>query len=126
VTIQSSVETGLVAEIDADLVRRALDNLLDNALRHTPRGSNVALLAVADGQWLELSVIDAGKGFPENFLPHAFERFRRADRARTRAEGGSGLGLAIVQAIAVAHGGTAAAGNLPQGGAWVSLRVPLM
>ena len=64
---------------------------------------------------------DAGPGFPPDFLPHAFERFRRVDTAR--AEGGSGLGLAIVDAIAQAHGGRAAARNAPEGGAdvWIEL-----
>ena len=70
---------------------------------------------------IELHVSDAGPGFPPDFLPHAFERFRRADAAR--AEGGAGLGLAIVDAIAQAHGGHAQARNDPQGGAdvWIEL-----
>jgi heavy metal sensor kinase len=126
VAVETAVEPGLRAELDADLARRALDNLLDNALRHAPRGSTVTLRAVADGSWLELSVSDEGTGFPEAFLPHAFERFRRADLARSRVNGGTGLGLAIVQAIAVAHGGAADAQNLAEAGACVTLRVPRM
>jgi signal transduction histidine kinase len=66
-------------------------------------------------------VSDSGPGFPPDFLPHAFERFRRVDTAR--AEGGTGLGLAIVDAIAQAHSGRAAARNAPEGGAdvWIEL-----
>jgi signal transduction histidine kinase len=69
-----------------------------------------------------LEVSDEGGGFPSSFLPHAFERFARADEARSR--GATGLGLAIVDAVARAHGGTANAGNRDEGGAVVSLLLP--
>jgi hypothetical protein len=69
-------------------------------------------------------VSDAGPGFPAEFLPHAFERFRRADPARTRKHGGAGLGLAIVAAIARGHRGRAEAANRPDGGAEVLLLLP--
>ena len=69
-----------------------------------------------------LRVSDEGPGFPDDFLPHAFDRFSRADVAR--AGGGAGLGLAIVDAIARAHGGTATAKNSAGGGASVTLSVP--
>ncbi len=77
-----------------------------------------------DGPDLAIEVRDAGPGFPADFLPHAFERFRRPDTGRSRDSGGAGLGLAIVAAIAAAHGGTAAARNRPGGGAVVSLWLP--
>jgi signal transduction histidine kinase len=78
-----------------------------------------------DRDQVVIEVVDDGPGFPTEFLPHAFERFRRADGARTReGEGGTGLGLAIVQAIALAHGGTVAAANQPDGGAVLTLRLP--
>jgi signal transduction histidine kinase len=73
---------------------------------------------------LVIEVSDSGPGFPAEFLPHAFERFRRPDQGRARSAGGAGLGLAIVQAIAVAHGGTAVAANRPEGGATVRLELP--
>jgi hypothetical protein len=110
------------AWLDADLVRRALDNLLDNAVRYSPPGSVVTVSARAtDTRGLEIQVEDAGPGFSDAFLPHAFERFRRADDARTRDDGGAGLGLSIVLAIAQAHGGTATASNRNGGGAVVTL-----
>ena len=65
-----------------------------------------------------------GPGFPADFLPHAFERFRRPDSGRARSDGGAGLGLAIVSAIARAHGGRALAGQRPGGGAVVTLELP--
>jgi len=114
----------LVALVDADKIRQAVDNLVDNALRAAPPGSTVRLSARARGGDLTIEVADSGPGFPQEFLPHAFERFRRPDSGRGRAEGGAGLGLAIVQAIAVAHGGTASARNLPGGGAAVRIDLP--
>jgi signal transduction histidine kinase len=74
---------------------------------------------------LRLAVRDSGDGFGEDFLPQAFGRFQRADRARNRADGGTGLGLAIVRAIALAHGGWVTAANRPEGGAEVTLALPL-
>ncbi len=70
---------------------------------------------------LEVHVTDEGPGFPDSFLPRAFERFTRADPAEGR--GGAGFGLAVVEAVAHAHGGHAAAANRPSGGAdvWISL-----
>jgi signal transduction histidine kinase len=115
---------GLRARIDPDWIREAVDNLLDNALRFAPRGSVIELVARARGPDLDIEVRDDGPGFPAEFLPHAFERFRRPDSGRSRGEGGAGLGLAIVQAIAVAHGGVAFARNKPGGGAVVGLRLP--
>jgi signal transduction histidine kinase len=80
-----------------------LDNLIENALRHTPEGSKVTLAARSRGRRLVLEVSDEGDGIPEKELPYVFDRFYRARSADgTR---GSGLGLAIVKAIAEAHGG---------------------
>lgn len=109
-----------MAAIDADRLRQAVDNLLDNALRVAPPQTSVTLRA-HNGDQVVVEVLDAGPGFPEAFLPHAFERFRRADAARTREAGGAGLGLAIVQTIAEAHGGLAEAANRPDGGATVRI-----
>ena len=99
--------------VDPDRIRQAVDNLLGNALRFAPAGSVIVISARENGPDLSIEVRYAGRGFPADFLPHAFERFRRPDTSRSRDSGGAGLGLAIVQAIAVAHGGTAAARNGP-------------
>jgi two-component system, OmpR family, sensor kinase len=115
---------GMLAAVDGDRIRQAVDNLLDNALRFAPRGSAIVLSATADGSDLGIQVRDDGPGFPPGFLPHAFERFRRPDAGRSRDNGGAGLGLAIVRAITAAHGGTASAANRPGGGAMVSLCFP--
>ena len=118
------VPPGLCATVDPDRIRQAVDNLIGNALRFAPGGSVIVVTARTAGPDLEIEVSDTGPGFPAEFLPHAFERFRRPGTSRARADGGAGLGLAIVQAIAVAHGGSAVAGNRAGGGAFVTLRLP--
>ncbi len=119
------VPVGLEAVVDADRVRAAVDTLADNASRFARSAIVIAARATgADGTDLCIEVRDDGPGFPPEFLPHAFERFRRPDRGRSRDAGGAGLGLAIVRAIAAAHGGTATAANRPEGGAVVRLCLP--
>jgi two-component system, OmpR family, sensor kinase len=119
-TLAVSAPAGETIVADRLRLEQALGNLVDNALRH---GSGVIRLEAErrDGD-LALRVSDEGDGFPPSFLPHAFERFARADEARTR--GASGLGLAIVDAVARAHGATAEAANREEGGAVVSLVLP--
>lgn len=124
VSLAVSGDDGIAAPLEADDVRRAVDNLLDNALRFAPAGSGVRVQAARDRTHVVVEVLDDGPGFSEEFLPHAFERFGRADDARSRTDGGSGLGLAIVLAVAQEHGGTATAVNRPEGGATVGLRLP--
>jgi two-component system OmpR family sensor kinase len=105
---------------DPARLEQALANMVDNALRHG-RGEVLLSASRHDGH-VELHVRDHGPGFPVDFLPAAFERFSRADEARSR--GGTGLGLAITSAVAVAHGGSAHAANCPDGGADVWLSLP--
>jgi signal transduction histidine kinase len=109
-----------VVSADPERIGQALDNLVDNAVRYAERG--VQLSATPVNGVVELHVTDDGAGFPPDFLPHAWERFARADAGRT--EGGSGLGLAIVRTIAEQHGGGAGARNRPVGGADVWISVP--
>src|SRR5215472_2508417 len=124
VTCQVSAAPGLTAVVDAGRIRQAVDNLVDNALRFAPRGTQVVVFAKIAGSSLVIGVRDSGPGFPPDFLPHAFERFRRPGQDRARSAGGVGLGLAIVQAIALAHGGRAVASNRAEGGAAVKLELP--
>jgi two-component system OmpR family sensor kinase len=124
IRLELEVDAALDAPIDADRLRQAADNLLDNALRVAPPGSAVQVQAERRDGTITLAVSDAGPGFPAAFLPYALERFRRADPARTRQHGGAGLGLAIVEAIARGHGGRAEVANRPDGGAIVRLILP--
>jgi signal transduction histidine kinase len=116
------VLNGMPLFVEADLARvdMAVSNLVNNGLRYG--AGDVEMRASRRGGEIELHVLDRGPGFPPEFLPHAFERFARADPARSR--GGSGLGLAIVQAIAEAHGGRVQAANREGGGAHVWLTLP--
>ncbi len=115
---------GCVAKLDPIRIRQALDNLVDNALRHTPRGGAVSVTARHDGDGTIILVQDSGEGFPEAFLPRSFEPFARSTGGRSRGDGGAGLGLAIVKAIAESHGGSVSARNAEAGGAVVSLELP--
>lgn len=126
VLITLDAQPELAATVDADALRRAVDNLIANALRYAPAKSAITITASIDHGQIIVAVRDHGPGFPPAFLPHAFERFRRADTARTRQDGGTGLGLAIVRAVAREHGGDATAVNEESGGATVSLRFPVM
>jgi two-component system, OmpR family, sensor kinase len=118
--IEVEVPDGLGVSGDSVRLEQALGDLVANALEH---GSGTVSITGAeeDGQ-VELHVLDEGPGFSPAFLPRAFERFSRADEARSG--GGAGLGLAIVDAIARGHGGSAHAANRPDGGADVWLSLP--
>jgi two-component system OmpR family sensor kinase len=116
--IEVEVPAGLTLRGDARWLEQALGNLVDNALRH---GAGAIRLRAgeADGR-VELHVIDEGRGFPDAFLPVAFDRFTRGDPARS--SDGAGLGLAIVRAVARAHGGAAGAGPGTEGtDVWIAL-----
>jgi heavy metal sensor kinase len=98
-------DSGSVAA-DPDLLRRVMDNLLDNATRHSPAGTSVRLTgAPAAGGW-SIEVQDEGPGVPLAARAGLFERFARVDDARARDRGGAGLGLALSRAIAESHGGS--------------------
>jgi two-component system, OmpR family, sensor kinase len=110
----------LAFEGDSVRLTQALENMVDNALRHG--GGTVLLRASEQDGVVELHVLDEGAGFPPEFVERAFERFSRADVAR--GDGGTGLGLAIVDAIARAHGGTTHVAGQAGGGADVWLSLP--
>jgi two-component system, OmpR family, sensor kinase len=110
----------LAIEADPTRLEQALTNMVSNALVHAD-GPIVLLTRQAAGK-VEIHVLDDGPGFEPQLLPHAFERFARADRSRS--ERGAGLGLSIVEVIAEAHGGRARARNREAGGADVWLELP--
>jgi len=123
-TLEMKSEDHVLASLDPARIRQAVGNLIDNGIRHTPRGGRVTITMVRSSSEITITVTDVGDGFPPSFLRHAFEPFSRADAARSRSDGGAGLGLAIVRAVAEAHGGTAEAWNGASGGAEVMLRMP--
>ena len=94
-----------VMRADETRLQEILYNLLDNALKYTQRGGRIRLAATRQDDEVIISVADNGPGIPDADLPRIFERFYRADKARSREMGGTGLGLSIVKHIAQMHGG---------------------
>jgi signal transduction histidine kinase len=111
-------------EIDPGRMSQVLGNALDNALRHTPKGGQVAIRAGRQASDVVITVTDTGPGVMPEHLPHLFERFWRGDPSRSRRTGGSGLGLAIAQRIVEAHGGRIWAENVPDSGLQISFSLP--
>jgi len=90
---------------DPDRISQVLDNLMDNAIRHTPQGGQISIRTQLSAEGVQLSVQDSGAGIAAEDLPHVFSRFYRADKSRHRHDGGSGLGLAIARSIVEQHNG---------------------
>lgn len=98
-------EHEIVAFIDPERFQQVLLNVLDNARKHSPEGTQVVLQGVQDKDTITISIRDEGEGIPEKDLPFVFERLYRVDKSRSRQYGGSGLGLAIAKEIVESHGG---------------------
>lgn len=109
---------------DPDRMAQVLDNLLDNAIRYSPPGSQVTVTLSREADQVACRVADTGSGIPAQHLPFIFERFYRADAARGRGEGGSGLGLAIVRGLVLVHGGRTAAESVEGQGATLTFWLP--
>ena len=123
-TLTVSAGHPVVVEADEARLRQVLANLVGNALVHTPSSSAIEIIASRNGATGMLTVTDAGPGMPAEVVARAFERFYRADPARTRHQGGSGLGLAIVQAVVEAHGGRVRLESSPASGTTVRVELP--
>jgi heavy metal sensor kinase len=93
----------VLVEGDRTRLQQVIVNLIDNAVKYTQAGGTVGVSVHSEGTRAVLEVSDDGPGIPSHALPHVFERFYRADKARSRANGGAGLGLSIVKAICAAH-----------------------
>ena len=108
---------------DADRIEQVLTNLTDNALRHTASGGVAIVVERQDGV-VAVRVVDTGEGIAEEDLPFVFERFYKADKARTRSRGGTGLGLAIARNLIRAHGGDVMVESAPGQGTTFSIILP--
>lgn len=110
---------------DPQRLEQVLHNLLENAVKYTESGGSITLRAAAQNGHIEVRVEDTGLGIPPTDLPHIFERFYRADKARTRELGGTGLGLSIVKHIIQLHGGCVMAESKYGKGTSIILHLPL-
>jgi signal transduction histidine kinase len=115
----------VIVDGDRERLRQVIDNLIGNALQHTPPGTPVAVTVSSEPGNGWLTVADQGPGMTPEQASHVFERFYRTDGARTRARGGTGLGLAIAASLAAAHGGELTVDTEPGRGAAFRLRLPL-
>jgi two-component system sensor histidine kinase BaeS len=111
---------------DADRLAQVIDNLLDNAIRHSPPGAEVTITLTRSNGEIICAITDTGPGIPAQHLPFIFERFYRADSARSRSLGNSGLGLSIAQALVLAHGGHIFTHSVEGQGTTVSFSLPAL
>ncbi|MCI3923770.1 HAMP domain-containing histidine kinase [Paenibacillus sp. TRM 82003] len=109
---------------DEVLLMQVWSNVLSNAVKHVPEGSNIDIEAYREEGWTHVRIVDNGAGIPEDQLPYVFDRFFRGDAARQRKEGSTGLGLSIVRKIVLLHGGTIEAESRLGAGAAFHIRLP--
>lgn len=120
------ITPGIIIQGDRERLTQALRNLLENAVRYTPPGTQVTVrLEALPSGMATITVIDTGPGIAAEHVPHVWDRFYRVEKTRSRATGGMGLGLAIVKYIIEAHGGSVAVqSSIGQGSAF-SMQIPL-
>jgi signal transduction histidine kinase len=125
VALEGSVQAGVdPVYMDVQRIGRALNNLVGNALRHTPQGGRVTVQALREPGGVRVSVDDTGEGISGEDAPHVFDRFYRGEKSRSRATGGAGLGLAIARGIIEAHGGQIGLESGPGKGAHFYFTLP--
>jgi signal transduction histidine kinase len=124
VNLRVTAPAGTSVRIDRDGFERALANVLDNALRHTPAGGTIDITCGDDTDGAYVRVVDDGPGISADLLPRVFEPAVRADGARNSHTGGAGLGLTIAARLLEHQGGTIHAANAPDRGATLTLRLP--
>jgi two-component system, OmpR family, sensor histidine kinase ResE len=125
VVLLSEVPSGLTVTASPDRLEQVVYNLVENALRHTPPGGRVVIGALPEGNRVRISVSDNGSGIPAEHLPHIFERFYKADPARTRTDAGTGLGLSVVKQLVELQGGSVEASSEETKGSVFSVILPV-
>lgn len=124
VAVICEVPPGIRAVASRDRMEQVLLNLAENALRHTPPGGRVTIAAAADGDRVHITVADTGVGIAAEHLPQIFERFYKADPARTRTDAGTGLGLAVVKQLVELQGGSVEAQSTAGEGSAFTVTLP--
>jgi signal transduction histidine kinase len=124
ITIRKNCATDIVVHADRSLLTQAIVNLVDNAIKYSPEETTVSVACTEQEGYIEISVTDEGPGIAQQHLSRLFERFYRADKARSRKLGGTGLGLAIVKHIVNVHGGMVGVSSKPGTGSTFTIRLP--
>ena len=125
ITLSGNIPSGLLIYGDLDYLIRLFLNLVDNAIKYTPVGGKVTLLAKIKGTEVCIAVSDTGVGIPPEHLPHLFERFYRVEADRSRSTGGAGLGLALAWEIVRTHRGTLSVQSQPGLGTTFTVHLPV-
>ena len=123
--IANNLTSGCNIKGDSHLLERALNNLIDNAVRHTPSGGEILDPGNSDETCVTFMIQDTGEGFSEEDFQRVFEPLYRGEASRNRSTGGAGLGLTISQRIIRQHGGELVVGNHPEGGAFLKGWIPI-
>ena len=124
INLSASGDAPAPIELDPRRIRQALDNVVANALAHTPGRGSVSVSVAQSDERTTVTVADTGPGIPEEFIPFAFDRFARADEARGRTTGGTGLGLPVARELVRAHGGDIKIERPESGGTRVVIELP--
>ena len=124
-SLRCDASPGVYVEGDRSRLKQVLVNLIDNAIKYTAEGGRIEVTVRANEHHAMLEVADTGVGIPAEALPHIFERFYRADKARSRESGGAGLGLAIVKAICIAHDAEIKVRSKEGQGSYFAIEIPL-
>lgn len=125
VAVEMACDPQLEVKFNSSLLEQAVQNLIDNAIKYSDKGTSVKVEGQRKGSEVLIRVVDQGIGIPREHLPRLFERFYRVDRARSRSLGGTGLGLAIVKHIVQAHGGRVGVASTPGQGSTFTITLPL-
>ncbi len=123
-SVSGEIESGVFVTADEALIKQAVRAIVENSMKYTPEGGEIVLFCRDAGASAEFGVRDTGVGISEKDLPHIFDRFYKADAARTRAKGSSGLGLSIVKWIIDRHGGQIQVESEPNRGAVFTVHLP--
>jgi two-component system, OmpR family, sensor histidine kinase CiaH len=125
VSMQICANESLIVAADPQRLARVMNNLLDNALRHTCPGTAIDISVERAGSEARVVVRDHGEGVSATDMPRVFDRFYRGEKSRSRTYGGAGLGLAIARGIVDGHGGRISVANAAGGGAEFTVALPL-
>ena len=126
IELECSVKDSVEVSGDSFKLAQVIYNVIDNAIKYTPRGGSVRVDLFRQGKKAVIRISDTGIGIPAEDLPHIFDRFYRVDKARSRETGGTGLGLSIVKQIVLMHDGDITASSVENEGTTFTIELPAL